>query len=71
MIETNFLAEHETRVSAQSPNSPDLAPCDFVVFRKCVSPAKAYNRYIENWNKRWYACFGSGTYFKADISNLY
>ena len=35
---TEFLAEHETKVIAQPPYSPDLAPCDFFLFPKLKYP---------------------------------
>ena len=31
---TELLAKHETKVIAQPPYSPDLAPCDFFLFPK-------------------------------------
>ena len=34
LIVTEFLAKHETKVIAQAPYSPDLAPCDFFLFPK-------------------------------------
>ena len=35
---TEFLAKHETKVIAQPPYSPDLAPCDFFLFPKLKYP---------------------------------
>ena len=40
LIVTEFLAEHETKVIAQSPYSPDLAPCDFFLFPKLKYPLR-------------------------------
>ena len=34
LIATEFLAKHETKLIAQPPYSPDLAPCDFFLFPK-------------------------------------
>ena len=38
LIVTEFLAKHEAKVIAQSPYSPDLAPCDFFLFPKLKYP---------------------------------
>ena len=38
LIVTEFLAKHETKVIAQPPYSPDLAPCDFFLFPKLKYP---------------------------------
>ena len=35
---TEFLAKYETKVSAQPPYSPDLAPCDIFLFPKLKYP---------------------------------
>ena len=35
-----FLAKHHITQVCQSPYSPDLAPCDFWLFRKLKSPLK-------------------------------
>ena len=37
---TEFLAEHETKVIAQPPYSPDLVPCDFILFPKFKYPLR-------------------------------
>ena len=37
---TVFLAKHETKVIAQPPYSPDLAPCDFFLFPKLKYPLR-------------------------------
>jgi [histone H3]-lysine36 N-dimethyltransferase SETMAR len=40
LIVTEFLAKHETKVIAQPPYSPDLAPCDFFLFPKLKYPLR-------------------------------
>ena len=37
---TEFLAKHETNVIAQTPCSPDLAPCDLFLFPKLKYPLR-------------------------------
>ena len=37
---TKLLAKHETKVIAQPPYSPDLAPCDFFLFPKLKYPLR-------------------------------
>ena len=40
LIVTEFLAKHETKVIAQPPYSPYLAPCDFFLFSKLKYPLR-------------------------------
>ena len=40
LIVTEFLAKHETKVIAQPPYSPDLAPCDFFLLPKLKYPLR-------------------------------
>lgn len=39
-IVCDYLAKHETRVIAQPPYSPDMAPCDFFLFPKLKYPLR-------------------------------
>ena len=64
LIVTEFLAKHETKVIAQPPYSPDLAPCDFSCFQN------SNIRYGER-AMSWDACIGSkGAYFEGDNKDL-
>ena len=40
LIVTEFLSKHETKVIAQPPFSPDLAPCDFFLIPKLKYPLR-------------------------------
>ena len=40
LIVTEFLTKHETKVIAQPPYSPDLAPSDFSLFPKLKCPLR-------------------------------
>ena len=83
--ECRFLAKHETKVIAQPPYSPDLAPRDIFLFPKLKYPLwgtrheliesikrNSLKELMENWINPWHACIGSkGTYFKGDYKDLY
>jgi hypothetical protein len=39
-VEQTFVAKHNIPVVRQAPYSPDMAPCDFWLFRKLKMPLK-------------------------------
>ena len=40
MLVREFLAKNKTVIMSQSPNSPDLAPADFFLFKQFKTPMK-------------------------------
>ncbi|UYV79496.1 hypothetical protein LAZ67_17002900, partial [Cordylochernes scorpioides] len=82
---SKFLQDHSTSVFPQPPYSPDLAPCDFFLFRKLEKkeikveskmamkaiPKTDYQRCFADWKKRWLKCIAAnGDYFERDSLNL-